>query len=164
MSEEQLNNQYIANKTGLIENDELIPIIRKMLSEAYINGLRQKEFELNMELLEENMKLKKRIDNIKSHYETEIESNKYINDEYKRLKKQLDIYENPEDMTLMFMWCDEKAKDEIKRLKKQNEFLMKRENTLQSLEQYLENMWSETQDVWFVKLINKIKEWEENND
>lgn len=59
MSEEQLNNQYIANKTGLIENDELIPIIRKMLSEAYINGLRQKEFELNMELLEENMKLKK---------------------------------------------------------------------------------------------------------
>lgn len=80
------------------------------------------------------------------------------------MKKQLDIYENPEDMTLMFMWCDEKAKDEIKRLKKQNEFLMKRENTLQSLEQYLENMWSETQDVWFVKLINKIKEWEENND
>lgn len=33
-----------------------------------------------------------------------------------RLNKKIEQYENPEDMTLMFMWCDEKAKDEIKRL------------------------------------------------
>ena len=36
--------------------------------------------------------------------------------EIERLTKKIEQYENPEDMTLMFMWCDEKAKDEIKRL------------------------------------------------
>ena len=36
--------------------------------------------------------------------------------EIERLEKELEKYENPEDMTLMYMWCDEKAKDEIKRL------------------------------------------------
>ena len=36
--------------------------------------------------------------------------------EIQELNKKIEQYENPEDMTLMFMWCDEKAKDEIKRL------------------------------------------------
>lgn len=31
--------------------------------------------------------------------------------EIARLKEQINIYENPDDLTLMFMWCDEKAKD-----------------------------------------------------
>ena len=37
----------------------------------------------------------------------------YIN----QLETKINTYENPEDMTLMFMWCDEKAKDKIKELK-----------------------------------------------
>ena len=37
-------------------------------------------------------------------------------EEIERLNKKIEQYENPEDMTLMYMWCDEKAKDEIKRL------------------------------------------------
>lgn len=41
--------------------------------------------------------------------------------EYKELKEKLDKYENPDDMTLMYMWCDEKLKDENKELKKQLE-------------------------------------------
>ena len=42
---------------------------------------------------------------------------------------------------------------------------MKDSNTLQNLEMYLENMWSETQDIWFIKVINKIKEFKgELND
>ena len=45
------------------------------------------------------------------------------NKEIERLNKKIEQYENPEDMTLMFMWCDEKAKDEIKRLNKENEEL-----------------------------------------
>ena len=36
--------------------------------------------------------------------------------EIERLNKKIEQYENPEDMTLMFMWCDEKAKDKIKDL------------------------------------------------
>ncbi len=39
--------------------------------------------------------------------------------ENQELKKQLDKYENPEDMTLMMMWCTEKVKDENEKLKKQ---------------------------------------------
>ena len=40
-----------------------------------------------------------------------------IDKEIERLNKKIEQYENPEDMTLMFMWCNEKAKDEIERLK-----------------------------------------------
>ena len=36
--------------------------------------------------------------------------------EIARLKEQINIYENPDDLTLMFMWCDEKAKNKIKKL------------------------------------------------
>ena len=35
------------------------------------------------------------------------------------LKEKLDKYENPEDMTLMMMWCTEKVKDENEKLKQQ---------------------------------------------
>ena len=49
--------------------------------------------------------------------------------------------------------------EENAKLLQQNEFLMKDSNTLQYLEMYLENMWSETRDIWFIKIINKIKEF-----
>ena len=39
-----------------------------------------------------------------------------ILNENKQLKEKLNTYESPDDMTLMFMWCDEKAKDKIKEL------------------------------------------------
>lgn len=38
--------------------------------------------------------------------------------ENQELKEKLDKYENPEDMTLMMMWCTEKVKDENEKLKK----------------------------------------------
>lgn len=41
--------------------------------------------------------------------------------EIKELKEKLDKYENPEDMTLMMMWCTEKVKDENQALNKQLE-------------------------------------------
>lgn len=37
------------------------------------------------------------------------------------LREKLDKYENPEDMTLMMMWCTEKVKDENQALNKQLE-------------------------------------------
>ena len=37
-----------------------------------------------------------------------------LEQEIARLKKEINTYENPDDLTLMFMWCDEKAKDKIK--------------------------------------------------
>lgn len=41
--------------------------------------------------------------------------------ENQKLKDRLNTYENPEDLTLMFMYCDEKAKNKIKELQKQLE-------------------------------------------
>lgn len=41
--------------------------------------------------------------------------------EIQESKEKLNKYENPEDMTLMMMWCTEKVKDENKKLKQQLE-------------------------------------------
>ena len=41
------------------------------------------------------------------------------------LKEKVNTYENPEDLTLMFMYCDEKAKDKIKELKQDIKNLVK---------------------------------------
>ena len=55
MSEEELNEQYIKNKIqGICQDcmwfDKTIPIINKMLSEAYISGFEQGKFDLKMDL------------------------------------------------------------------------------------------------------------------
>ena len=59
----------------------------------------------------------------------------------------------------------ETSQEMLSELTKQNEFLRKRENKLQVLEmknkefiKWLELNWKETQDIWFVKIINKHKE------
>ena len=67
------------------------------------------------------------------HYKKEIE----------RPNKKIAQYENPEDMTLMFMWCEEKAKDEIKRLNniiKEFEILIKNEINESKLEEDYERV------------------------
>lgn len=58
----------------------------------------------------------------------------------------------------------ETSQEMLSELTKQNEFLMKRENKLQVLEikekefiKWLELNWKETQDIWFVKIINKYE-------
>ena len=51
---------------------------------------------------------------------------KYIENlekENQKLKDRLNTYENPKDLTLMFMYCDEKAKDKIKCLEQENQQL-----------------------------------------
>ncbi len=93
------------------------------------------------DLLKENKELKQKYENAVADYETTMA-------EKEQLKKQLDKYENPEDMTLMMMWCTEKVKDENQELKRQNDFLMKRDNICQMLE---------TQQKEFIKYLeNKI--------
>ena len=56
--------------------------------------------------------------------QTDIEAIKHLllenqmqQDEIVKLRNRINTYENPEDLTLMFMYCDEKAKDKIKELK-----------------------------------------------
>lgn len=54
-----------------------------------------------------------------------IKNNETIIMKYKKenqeLKSKIKTYEDSDDLTLMFMYCDEKAKDKIKELKKQLE-------------------------------------------
>ena len=63
--------------------------------------------------IEEKFKIQIDVDIIQDYYWQVLEEK---DKEIERLNKKIEQYENPEDMTLMFMWCDEKAKDEIKRL------------------------------------------------
>ena len=66
-------------------------------------------------------------------------SEKEIDDllkENQQLKEQLNKYTDPKDLTLMFMYCDEKAKDKIKCLEQENQKLKKQ---LEEWEQYLIN-------------------------
>ena len=44
-----------------------------------------------------------------------------LQQENQELIEKIKTYEDPEDLTLMFMYCDEKAKDKIRELKKQLE-------------------------------------------
>ena len=73
----------------------------------------------NMKLIRENHRLKRELEDKLHETHPFLVENGIIcdkNKEIERLNKKIEQYENPEDMTLMFMWCDEKAKDEIKRL------------------------------------------------
>ena len=51
--------------------------------------------------------------------------------ENQQLKEKINTYENPEDLTLMFMYCNEKAKDKIKELQATNESLTSLVNSCQ---------------------------------
>ena len=42
-----------------------------------------------------------------------------LQQENKELQEKINTYENPADLTLMFMYCDEKAKDKIKELQQE---------------------------------------------
>ena len=72
-------------------------------------------------LLEENEKLKQWDNNKDSRNSRQRVANAKLLKENQKLRKKLDKYENPEDLTLMFMYCDEKARDKIKELEKQLE-------------------------------------------
>lgn len=65
-----------------------------------------------------------------------------------QLKEQLNKYTDPKDLTLMFMYCDEKAKDKIKCLEQEN----------QQLKEQLEL--SEKARKEAIELINNINDWE----
>ena len=96
--------------------------------------------------------------------------------EIKELKDRIKTYEEPEDLTLMFMYCDEKVRDKMKELKKQLTTcqilyrdckvenlkniskIEEMENQQKEFIEFLEKMWEETQDIWFIKILNKYKE------
>ena len=60
-----------------------------------------------------------------------------------QLKEELNKYTDPKDLTLMFMYCDEKAKDKIKCLEQENqqlkEQLEQKEDIIDKVIKWIEN-------------------------
>lgn len=84
---------------------------------------------------------------------------KKLQQENKQLKEKLDKYENPEDMTLMMMWCTEKVKDENKQLKKQLEESKNLKNKLLVYNASIKGNWNKLKE--YIK-ETKLKEFEKS--
>lgn len=102
------------------------------------------------------------ITNPKKQLEFYKDLSEQLQKENERLKNKIKTYEDPEDMTLMFMWCGDKAKDKIKELEHNWNELKKwvEENKFDdNYESYqLDNYISHQQ------VLNKMQEIESGND
>lgn len=90
--------------------------------------------------------------------------------ENQELKEKLDKYENPEDMTLMMMWCTEKVKDENEKLKEEITNLSKDVDMWNSkyndmfdenrmLKKQVEDLLTQQKEF-----INYLETWKENEE
>lgn len=70
-----------------------------------------------------------------------------LQQENKQLKEQLDEYENPKDMTLMYMYCNEKSKDKIKELQERIDKAIESLKELISRIDYEEDFYVEDYDI-----------------
>lgn len=111
---ENLND--LKNGLGI---DEWLELIKedKNLNSAYISiaqyiYLIEKENQETKELLHKIM-----ISGVEEENTTVLD----LYNENKELRKKIKVYEDPEDLTLMFMYCNEKTKDKIKELEEQLE-------------------------------------------
>ena len=140
-------------------------------------------------LIKENKELKKHLkvpkacnlktlEDYKSYYEdttkeqiledTYIEYCAYVNlaHRYSKLKKQLEKYENPKDMTLMMMWATEKVKDENEELKKQLssktlELEKNKTGYIRSLNNQLsENIEPDPEDFYLAEIEEKANDYD----
>ena len=90
----------------------------------YINELEAYKYNMDRDYLrleKENQSLKKENKILRENAEHNDKVVDKVNWENQKLKAKIKTYEDPEDLTLMFMYCDEKAKDKINELKKQLE-------------------------------------------
>lgn len=86
--------------------------------------------------------------------------------ENKELKDRIKTYEEPEDLTLMFMYCDEKVKDKMKELKKQltTYQILHRDCKVENLKNISKIEEMENQQKEFIKYMNDISEDLETED
>ena len=113
------------DKTTIFTNKEL-----KMIDD-YINELEAYKYNMDRDYLrleKENQELKKENKILRENAEHNDKVVDKINWENQKLKAKIKTYEDPEDLTLMFMYCDEKAKDKINELKKELEEYKKLNN------------------------------------
>lgn len=81
-----------------------------MISEEEINEIVKEHYGFTIDEIDENVgKLSLRVNQLEYN-------NKKLQQELTDCKKKIEMYENPDDLTLFYMWLDEKAKDKIKEL------------------------------------------------
>lgn len=97
MNENDLNIEYICEKTLLNKDDELVPIILNLIQDSYKAGLCQAEFDNTMNLIEENEELKQKYENAVADYETTMAEKEQLKkqlkdktEDYKRMKDNFD--------------------------------------------------------------------------
>ena len=76
---------------------------------------------------------------------SQAEAIELLEKENKELKEKIEMYENPEDLTLMFMYCDEKAKDKIKQL----------QSVIKEIREYIKEK-EKDGTLWSVKSTDEI--------
>lgn len=132
MTEEQLNIKYIKEKTGLLENDELISIILEMINDCYRKGLEQSRFDKIM-LQQEIEKLNNELEIGKEQYNDLIE-------EKEKLQEKIDLVllENQElkkmQCTCLGTGCQAKMKEYKSQQKEFIEYMNKVIKELELLE------------------------------
>ena len=159
----------IDEKEDLISGCEVCEDILKM-----IDKLKGKKYYIKKTYTKRQIdKLKKKYENAVADYEkTRFEKeqlNSLVNscqEEIRQLKKQLDKYENPEDMTLMMMWCTEKVKEENQKLQTIANNCKQLKDNWNKLKVYIKTEIPEDvfiDNEWFVSILDKIQELESEN-
>lgn len=87
---------------------------------------------------------------------SQAEAIELLEKENQELKEKLNQYENPDDLTLFYMWLDEKAKDKMKQLQTENQQLTNERNTMACLVNDLQETLEEIREV--VKETLELKE------
>lgn len=76
-----------------------------------------------------------------------IDTFEELQQENQELKQKINTYENPNDLTLMFMYCNEKARDMIEELKKQLEVGKEQYNDLVEEKEELQEQLSNSHQI-----------------
>lgn len=92
------------------------------------------------------------ITNPKKQLEFYKDLSEQLQRENQQLKEKINQYENPDDLTLFYMWLDEKAKDKMKQLKERTQYL---ERSIARKEETIDDKQNEI--VSLATTIEKIK-------
>ena len=88
-----------------------------------------------------------------------LRETKLLLDYITNLQQKIEQYENPDDMTLFYMWLDVKAKDKMKELEEENEILKENNSDMQ---EEMARVWEENERLkeWKKDLLNENIELE----
>ena len=143
----QQENQQLKDKLKGVQEERDYLFNKQSIENKYLalenQQLKEKVGELTQSLNEQ----------MKETNKENLDCSKYAI-ENQQLKEKINTYENPEDLTLMFMYCDEKAKDKIKQLKEVIEEVRKSIKDFQEYIDEAKDFYGDLDDNDVVKVSN----------